>query len=106
MSESITTYEDLIKAKQSLKLDVSLLEREIMNSKIVKVSNFVIDHDFHKKPNLENLNLGSFSWMLNSSVGKMATTFVLSNRKLRKYFVAFLLLKETVPIVRKLFRKI
>jgi len=97
MTKSITSYQELIAAKTELKQEVSKLEEEIKNSKILKLSSSIIDGKSLKEPLLDSLHSIDLKNILASPLGNLASTFLLTNKFVRKYFVAFSILKTTVP---------
>ncbi len=94
MSKNITTYQELITAKTDLKSEVSILEKELKSNKILKVFTSIFEGKSLKEPLLDSIDLKS---ILASTLGNLASTFLLSNKFIRKYFIAFSIIKETVP---------
>lgn len=97
MADNIQSYQDLISAKKELKKEIATVEDAIKNNKILKVSSAVIDGKSLKDPILETLGGLDLKNVLSSPLGSLASTFLLSNKYVRKYFVAFTILKETIP---------
>ena len=90
----ITTYQDLILAKQEIKQDINFIEEDLRNNNIIKLSTTIIGGKFNKSSIFNSLDLKG---ILSSPLGKFASTLLLSNKFIRKYFVAFVVVKETVP---------
>lgn len=99
MSDKIETYQDLLNSKKNLKKEVSTLEEEIKNNRIVQFSNFLIDSKSLKAPKLDSFNLPHLTDIINNPIGNIVSTFLLSNKKIRKYFIGFVIVRETVPYV-------
>lgn len=97
MYKSINTYQELITAKKELKLEVTTLEEEIKDNKLLKFSTSIIEGKSLKEPILDSLQSLDLKNILASPLGNLATTFLLSNKFIRKYFIAFSIIKETVP---------
>lgn len=97
MNTNITSYDDLIKAKKTLKQEITTVESSIKNNKVLKFSSSIIEGKSLKEPLLESLGGLDLKNVLTSPLGSLASTFLLSNKYVRKYFVAFTILKETVP---------
>lgn len=97
MSANITSYKDLIEAKKVLKQDISKVEYSIKENKILKLSSSILGGKSLKTPILETLGELNLTNILASPLGNLASTFLLSNKYVRKYFVAFTIIKETVP---------
>ena len=97
MAKNITTYQDLISTKKELKQEVISIEEDIKNSNFVKISNIFIKGKTFEKPNLDSFHLPHVKDILSSPIGNVVSTFLLSNKKIRKYFIAFVIVRETVP---------
>lgn len=97
MSRNITTYQELITAKTDLKQEVSTLEEEIKSNKVLKFSTSIFEGKSLKEPILDSLHSLELKNILASPLGNLASTFLLSNKFVRKYFIAFSIIKETVP---------
>ena len=97
MSENITTYQDLIAAKTALKNEISTAEEEIKNNKILKFSTSILEGKSLKEPLLDSLSSLNLKNILTSPLGSVFSTFLLSNKFVRKYFITFSIIKETVP---------
>lgn len=97
MNKNITSYQDLIAAKKTLKQDINSVETSIKNNKFIKFSSSIIEGKSLKEPLLETLGGLNLKNVLASPLGSLASTFLLTNKFVRKYFVAFTILKETVP---------
>lgn len=97
MNKKITSYQDLVAAKKILKQDISAVESSIKENKILKITSSIIEGKSLKGPVLETLGCLDIKNILSSPLGSLASTFLLSNKYVRKYFVAFTILKETIP---------
>lgn len=97
MNKSITSYQELIVAKTKLRQEVSTLEDEIKSNKVLKFSSTIIEGKSLKEPLLETLDSLNLKNILTSPLGNLATTFLLTNKFIRKYFIAFSIIKETIP---------
>ena len=91
---NITTYQDLILAKKELKKDINFIEDDLKNNRIVKLSSTIIGGKFNKN---SISNAFDLKGILSSPIGKFASTVLLSNKFIRKYFIAFVIIKESVP---------
>jgi len=97
MANNVTTYQDLISAKKELKQDIKSIEEDIKNSNIVKISNFFIKGKTLQTPSLDSIKIPHVKEILKSPIGNVVSSFLLSNKKIRKYFIAFVVVRETVP---------
>lgn len=97
MASKIETFQDLIDSKKDLKEEISSLESEIKNNKIVQVSNFLMGNKLKKVPNIDSINLPHIKDIVSSPIGNVISTFLLSNKKIRKYFIGFVIVREAVP---------
>ncbi len=97
MASKIETFQDLIDSKKDLKEEISSLEAEIKNNKIVQVSNLFVGGKHDKIPSLDSLHIPHVKDIVNSPIGNVLSTFLLSNKKIRKYFIGFVIIRETVP---------
>ena len=97
MNRDIKTYQDLINAKKELKLEISIAEDKLKDNKIFKFSSAIIDGKSLKEPIINSLSSIDLKSILTSPLGNLLNTFLLTNKFVRKYFVAFTIIKETVP---------
>jgi hypothetical protein len=97
MSDTIKTYQDLINAKKELKIEISDAENELKNNKLFKFSSAIIEGKSLKEPLLDSVSSIDLKSILSSPLGNILNTFLLTNKFVRKYFVAFTIIKETVP---------
>jgi hypothetical protein len=106
MANKIETYQDLISYKKVLKQEVLLLEKEIKDSKVVQFSNFLINKSKLKTPNFKSFHIPHINDFMSNPLGNLVSTFLLSNKKIRKYFIGFAIVRETVPFVLSEIKKI
>jgi hypothetical protein len=97
MNNTITSYEELLKSKQDLKSEIDAIEAEIKDHKLIKLSNVFTGHQSSKDTILESISSIGIKDVLNSPLGNLATSFFLTNKFIRKYFVGFTILKQTIP---------
>lgn len=97
MSKRIATYQDLIDAKTTIKKEIIYIENSIKDNKFIKVSSSIIEGKSLKEPLLDSLQSINLKTVLASPLGSLASTFLLSNKFIRKYFITFAIIKETVP---------
>ena len=99
MQENLTTYQDLILAKQELKSDISKLETEIKSAKIVKVAGSLVDGKLPDITSFDFLKSINLSKIINSPIGTMFGSFFLYNKNVRKYYIVFKIIKESFPSI-------
>ena len=99
MKKEKTSYEDLLRLKQDLKYEISDLESEIKNNKILKLSSSFLNEESIKEPLFESLSSLNLKDLLLGPIGKLLSTFLMSNKISRKYFVPFVIIKELIPFV-------
>lgn len=97
MKQNIRTYQDLIQAKKELKIEISIAEDELKDNNIFKVSSAIFDGKSLKGPLINSISSIDLKSILTSPLGNLLNTFLLTNKYIRKYFVAFTIIKETVP---------
>ena len=97
MKNNISTYSELLQAKKSLKSEISKNELEIKSNKFLKLTSAIGSGDSIKKTVLETVTSVNLKELISSPIGNMASTFLLTNKSVRKYFIAFTILKETIP---------
>ena len=103
MNKKISTYQDLLNAKKKLKEEISLQEAEFKNNKLVKFVSSVDSGESIKGSVLETISSVGFKDIITSPLGSLLSTYLLSNKVIRKYFIGFTILKETIPYA---FRKL
>jgi len=101
MNKKITSYQDLLDAKQDLKIDIALQETEFQNNKFVKFASSFDKGKSLKGSVLESLTSVGFKDIITSPLGSLLSTYLLSNKVIRKYFIGFTILKETIPYAFK-----
>ena len=101
MARKITTYQELVAARTELKREVGTVEDEIKNNKTIRFTSSILDGKSLKEPLIESLHGLDLKSILTSPLGSLASTFFLTNKYVRKYFVAFSIIKETVPYAYK-----
>lgn len=100
MNKNITSYQDLLDAKNELKEEIYLQEIEFQNNKFVKFVSSMDRGESLKGSLLETFTPVGFA---TSPLGSLLNTYLLSNKVIRKYFIGFTILKETIPYA---FRKL
>lgn len=103
MNKKILTYQDLLDAKKELKEEISLQETEFQNNKLVKFATSLDKGESLKGSVLESLSSVGIKDIVTSPLGSLLSTYLLSNKTIRKYFIGFTILKETIPYA---FRKL
>ncbi len=92
----IRSMKELNEAKAKLRLDIASQEVELLEHPLVSIPLALIDGASVKgtlHESIESLSLGNYKNALFSLVG----TFLLANRKTRKFFIVFMVAKELVP---------
>ncbi len=98
MKKNITTYNDLIEAQNELRKEVNAIEENISSKPIFKIAtSFINGGQDIKDSIISSITSYNFKDSLSSPIGSVLTTLLLSNKTLRKYFVGFTILKETIP---------
>lgn len=99
MKKKITSYNDLLRLKKDLKIEISQLETEIRNNKILKLSSSLFNQDPIKEPLFETISSINLKDLLSGPIAKIFGTFLMSNKITRKYFVSFTIIKEMAPFL-------
>lgn len=97
MNKKIMTYQDLLTAKKELKEEISLQETDFQNNKLVKFASSFDSGKSLKGSVLETISSAGFKDIITSPLGSLLSTYLLSNKTLRKYFIGYTILKETIP---------
>ena len=92
MNKKITTYQDLLDAKNELKEEISLQEIEFQNNKFIKFATSMDRGEPLKGTVLESLSSVGFKDIITSPLGSLLSTYLLSNKVIRKYFIGFTIL--------------
>ena len=106
MSKKIETYQDLIDSKKDLRKEVISIESGIKNNRIVQFSNLLVSNKSLKSSTLDSYHLPHVKDLIASPIGNIVSTFLLSNKKIRKYFIAFVVIREAVPFAVSEIKKI
>lgn len=94
---SMNTFEDLLKAKQDLKLEILDQEDEINNNKWLKLSSSFIKNRTYKTPFSDIGASFNIKDILASPIGNLLNAYLMGNKKTRKYFIMFSIAKEMIP---------
>lgn len=94
---TISSYEDLMNFKQDLKSEISRQELEIKNNKFLKISSSIFNGESIKQPLFESFSSIDLKGILSSPIANILSTFLMSNKITRKYFISFTIIKEMVP---------
>lgn len=103
---TINSYEDLINFKQDLKSEISQQESEFKNNKFLKITSSVFNGESIKQPLFESISSIDLKGILSSPIANILSTFLMSNKVARKYFISFTIIKEMVPFAMDKIRKI
>ncbi|MDC9721529.1 MAG: hypothetical protein PSN34_01985 [Urechidicola sp.] len=97
MTNKINTYQDLLNAKKELKEEISLQEADFQNNKLIKFASSLDKGESLKGSVFETLTSVGFKDIITSPLGSLLSTYLLSNKVIRKYFIGYTILKETIP---------
>ena len=97
MNKKIMTYQDLINAKKELKEEISLQEANFQNNKLIKFASSLDKGESLKGSVFDTLTSVGFKDIITSPLGSLLSTYLLSNKLIRKYFIGYTILKETIP---------
>lgn len=97
MNNKINTYQDLLDAKKELKEEIFLQEADFKNNKLVKFTSSFDKGKALKGTVLETISSVGFKDIITSPLGSLLSTYLLSNKVIRKYFIGYTILKETIP---------
>ncbi|MCK5781830.1 MAG: hypothetical protein KAH10_04535 [Flavobacteriales bacterium] len=99
MAKKKVTYKELINTKRQLRKDISSLEGRITDNKLVSVLDLVMGRGPSKKSALGGMNFSKLTNFGKSPIFSLASSFLLYNKRFRKYVIAFFVLKEAAPYV-------
>lgn len=94
----IHSYKDLINAKILLRSEIEEQENSFMNNPVFKIySSFFKGNSFKNsfQKSFESLSLDD----IKKTGENLLSTFLMANKKTRKFFIAFVIAKEMVPFV-------
>lgn len=99
-STNISTYQDLLNAKRSIKEEVSLIEEDLSNNNFVKITSSIFEGENIKGSIFDSFNMLNLrtitSSPLGSLIGHVVGNIFLSNKTLRKYFIIFTVVKDSI----------
>jgi len=101
MTKKINSYRDLLEAKQELKAEISAQEAKIHNNKLIQFTSALSDKHSLKNSLQSTLSSIGLKDVITSPLGSLLSTYLLSNRVIRKYFIGYTIFKETVPYAFK-----
>ncbi len=92
----IRSINDLNRAKQELRNTIAIQEQELLDHPVISIPLSLLETSSIKgsvHTALESISLENYKNALMSLLG----TFLLANRKTRKFFIGFVIAKELVP---------
>lgn len=99
MKRKRKTFDDLLRIKLDLKYEISGLESEIKDNKFLKISSSFLGEESLKDSIFDSISSVSIKELLKGPLAKLLSTFLMSNKITRKYFVPFTIIKEMIPFV-------
>jgi hypothetical protein len=94
----INSYDALISAKKILKSDIEEQENSFINNPVFKISSSLFSGDSFKNSFQKSFDSLSLSDMIKTGENLLSTV-LMSNKKTRKFFIAFIVAKEMVPFL-------
>ncbi len=94
----IRSFSDLNRAKQELRSTIAAQEQELLEHPVISIPLSLLETSSIKgsvHTALESISLDNYKNALMSLLG----TFLLANKKTRKFFIGFVIAKELVPYV-------
>ena len=98
LNQRISTFEELNKAKKKLSVQIKEQEEEILSNPIVSIPSALIQGGSFKnsfKTSMESFSLDHYK----AAAFSLLSSFLMANKKTRKFFVAFIIAKEMVPFL-------
>lgn len=92
----ISSFNDLKRAKKELRSTIAAQEEELLDHPVISIPLSLLETSSIKgsvHTALESISLDNYKNALMSLLG----TFLLANRKTRKFFIGFVIAKELVP---------
>lgn len=105
MKQPINTFDDFLIAKQELKQAISSSEEELRTHKLVKITSAISEGNV-KDSISDTISSLKLKDLLASPLGSLLSTYLLSNKVLRKYFVGFTIARQTIPFALKKLKSI
>lgn len=98
LNQRISTFEELNLAKKKLSIQIKEQEEEILGNPIISIPSAILQGGTFKnslKTSMESFSLDHLKGMTLS----LLSSFLMANKKTRKFFVAFIIAKEMVPFL-------
>jgi len=95
---NITSYEDLLKAKNILKSEIEEQEVSFINNPLFKISSSLFSGGSLKgsfQKSFETLSIDD----IKKTGENLLSTFLMANKRTRKFFIAFVVAREMVPFL-------
>ncbi|MCA0932267.1 hypothetical protein LCM02_07380 [Lutimonas saemankumensis] len=97
-NQRITTFEELNAAKKKLSVQIKAQEEEILSNPIISIPAAILQGGSFKsslRSSMESVSLDHYK----SAAINLLSSFLMANKKTRKFFVAFIIAKEMVPFI-------
>jgi hypothetical protein len=92
----ITSYDQLQHAKGRLKGEIYFQEEALKDTQVFKIGSSLLQGKV-KNPLINSDSPFNLNGIVNGPIGSLLSTFLMANKKTRKYFVSFTIAKEIVP---------
>jgi len=94
---TITSFEELQRAKHALKDKIYFQELELKDTRIFKIGSSLLGLNSSNEPVINSNSPFNLNGIVNGPIGSLISTVLMANSRTRKYFVAFSIAKEFIP---------
>lgn len=98
---TITSFEELQRAKHALKDKIYFQELELKDTKIFKIGSSLLGLKSSNEPSVNSMSPFNLNGIVNGPIGTLISTVLMANSRTRKYFVSFSIAKEIIPLALK-----
>lgn len=98
LNQRISTFEELNLAKKRLSVQIKEQEEEILSNPIISIPSAIIHGGSFKsslKTSMESFSLDHYK----AAAVSLLSSFLMANKRTRKFFVAFIIAKEMLPFI-------
>lgn len=98
LNQRISTFEELNLAKKRLSVQIKEQEEEILSNPIISIPSAILQGGTFKnslKTSMESFSLDHYK----AAAVSLLSSFLMANKRTRKFFVAFIIAKEMLPFI-------
>ncbi len=95
--QTITSFEELQRKKLALKDEIYFQELEFKDTSLFKIGSSLLQGRSMNNNVVDSFSPFNLNGIINGPIGSLLSTILMANKRTRKYFVTFTIVKEIIP---------